>query len=312
MAVVKKFVSDLAPPRFTPSPGAFSSYLDAVRVRVDRWLDRELPAADEEPRTVHAAMRYAALQGGKRLRPALAILTCEAFGGEESQVLPAACALELVHAYSLVHDDLPCMDDAALRRGKPSVHKAYGEANAVLAGDGLLTEAFACVAKLRDRRIVGEVTAILALASGSRGMVGGQVEDLEAEGRSPSLELVRRIHARKTGALIAAAVEIGAVCAGVPDSKREAIRDFGRETGLAFQIADDILDATSDAATLGKAAGQDAAAKKMTYPACVGLENAKTEARLVAQRAQTKAAALGAKRPEGLISASQFVIERLS
>lgn len=289
-----------------------ASYLDEVRVLVDGWLDRELPRESEEPKTVHAAMRYAVFAGGKRLRPALALMSCEAFGGKEKDALAAACALELVHAYSLVHDDLPCMDDADLRRGKPSCHKAFGEANAVLAGDGLLTEAFACVAKLSNPTAISRVSAILAAASGSRGMVGGQVEDLEAEGKTPSLELVRRIHARKTGALMAAAIEIGAVCAGVPDAKREAIRDFGREVGLAFQIADDLLDATSDAKTLGKSAGQDAAAKKMTYPACLGIEKSRTEANAVAQRAEAKAKALGAQRADRLIEVCRFVIERIS
>lgn len=289
-----------------------ASYLDEARVLVDAWLDRELPRENEDPKTVHAAMRYAVFVGGKRLRPALALMSCEAFGGTEKDVLPAACALELVHAYSLVHDDLPCMDDAPLRRGKPSVHKAFGEANAVLAGDGLLTEAFACVAKLSNATAIPKVLAILAAAAGSRGMVGGQVEDLEAQGKAPSLELVRRIHARKTGALIAASIEIGAICAGAPQAKREAIADFGREVGLAFQIADDLLDATSDAATLGKVAGQDAAAKKMTYPACLGIEKSKAEARAVAARAQEKAKNLGAQRVDRLIEVSCFVIERIS
>lgn len=254
-----------------------------MRLRVEAALEQLLPKATAEPTALHRAMRHAMFPGGKRLRPVLAMLGCRVTGGDlTAAVLPAA-ATECVHTYSLIHDDLPCMDDDELRRGRPTCHIAFGEAMAVLAGDALQALAFEAVAQGGP-----EAVLVLARAAGCQGMVGGQVADVEAEGglaEAVSVEQVQWIHDRKTGALITASLEIGALAGGGELASLPALREYGRLIGRAFQIADDCLDVTGAAADLGKRPGQDAAAGKLTFPAVLGLERSLEEARRLSERA---------------------------
>jgi farnesyl diphosphate synthase len=260
-----------------------------------RWADAELerrvPPQGTEPARLHAAMRHVLEAGGKRLRPALVRLVCTELGGELADAAAPAVAVELVHSYSLVHDDLPCMDDDDLRRGKPTVHVAYDEATAVLAGDALLTLAFEV---LGGARHAGDSVRVLARAAGSRGMVGGQVLDLFPTGdEGGALAAVTELHARKTGDLIGAAAELGAVAAGASADARAAARAYGSALGLCFQAVDDLLDVTGDAGTLGKTPGKDAALERSTLVAAVGLEAARVRAAALADDAREAARALG-------------------
>lgn len=258
------------------------AYLDERIQLIDSALDRYLPAIDSLPARLHDAMRYSVFAGGKRIRPILLLAACEAVGGQLSNALPAACALEMIHSYSLIHDDLPAMDDDDFRRGQPTNHKVYGEATAILAGDGLLTEAFILLSNpavwekdsANTNRVL-EVIHILARNSGSRGMVGGQVVDMESEEKSIDLPTLEYIHTHKTGALILAAVEIGAIIGGASGEQRRALRHYGEAAGLAFQVADDILDIVADPAKLGKDVGSDQQRGKATYPALLGLNEAR-------------------------------------
>jgi len=258
-----------------------AAVLAAERERVDGALARLLPPADAWPARLHEAMRYAVFGGGKRVRPVLARAACRAAGGDPEAILEAACALEMVHTYSLIHDDLPALDDDTLRRGRATVHVAFDEALAILAGDALLTEAFAVLGRFPEGEAHAagraEACRLVAEAIGSLGMVGGQVEDLEATGAAPDGERLRRIHGAKTGALLGAATELGALHAGAGPAARAEFAAFGRRLGLLFQIADDILDVTGSAASLGKSPGKDAAAGKLTYPAVYGLDAARRE-----------------------------------
>ena len=248
-------------------------WLRRTRTLIEKSLRTSIPAATTKPATIHRAMRYSLLSGGKRLRPLLCCAASEACAGTARQALPAACAVEMIHAYSLIHDDLPCMDDDKLRRGKPTSHIVFGEGMAVLAGDALLTEAFAVLAKAkpRGRYSPADLLAELARAAGSRGLIAGQVADLEAEGRKPTEPALYFIHAAKTGMLLRAALKLGAMCAGATAAQVAALDRFGFALGLAFQIQDDILDATQSGQKLGKTAGKDAASGKMTFPALYGL-----------------------------------------
>jgi len=258
-----------------------AAFLALERERVDEALDRLLPPADAWPSRLHESMRYAVFGGGKRVRPVLARAACRAAGGDPEAILEAACALEMVHTYSLIHDDLPALDDDTLRRGRATVHVAFDEALAILAGDALLTGAFEVLARYpeEDRFAARRARAcrLVAEAIGSRGMVGGQVEDLEATGAVPDAARLERIHGAKTGALLGAAVELGALLAGAEEARVAAFAGFGRRLGLLFQIADDILDVTGSAASLGKSPGKDAAAGKLTYPGVYGLGAARRE-----------------------------------
>ncbi len=253
-------------------------WIKRTRALVEKSLRSSVPAAKTKPSTIHRAMRYSLLSGGKRLRPLLCCAASEACGGTARAALPAACAAEMVHAYSLIHDDLPCMDDDDLRRGKPTSHVVFGEGMAVLAGDALLTEAFAVLAKTepRKRYTAADFVAELARAAGSRGLIAGQVADLEAEGRKPSEPALYFIHAAKTGMLLRASLKLGGMSAGATPARLAALDRFGFALGLAFQIQDDILDATQSVKLLGKTAGKDAAAGKMTFPALFGLEKSRT------------------------------------
>jgi geranylgeranyl diphosphate synthase type II len=277
-------------------------WLDARRKEVDAALDRYLPSAPACPPRVNEAMRYSLFAGGKRLRPVLALASAEAIalanGADvdrgRAMALPAACALELIHTYSLVHDDLPAMDDDTLRRGQPTNHVVFGEGLAILAGDGLLTEAFALMAREPDAAADPSIAArklrairIVAEAAGPCGMVGGQAIDLDAAGSGATFdgEGLRAMHARKTGALMRAAAAAGAVMAGAAEAYLAAIERFASELGLAFQIVDDILDVEGASRDLGKTAGKDAAAGKPTYPALYGLEASRGMAAACVDRA---------------------------
>ncbi len=243
------------------------------RARVDAALERWLPATSELPVRVHESMRYSTLAPGKRLRPVLALAVCETMGGREESILPSACALEMIHAFSLIHDDLPAMDDDDLRRGRPTNHVRFGEATAILAGDALCSLAFEVIAvHTPDPSAVADLVRELAVAVGTQGMIGGQIMDLENEGQPPRLDLVREIHRRKTAALLRAACRLGARAADASSADTAALSRFGEALGLAFQITDDILDETSTAAELGKGTKKDLERGKLTWPACVGLD----------------------------------------
>jgi len=266
------------------SVDGLSDYLEKQRQLIEKALVGVLPAASARPITIHAAMRYSLLGGGKRLRPLLVLAAAEAIGSERAKdlpsVLPAACAVELIHTYSLIHDDLPCMDDDDLRRGRPTSHKVYGEGVAVLAGDALLTRAFALLSEITPakRYPLSLLLQETAMAAGSLQLIAGQVADLEAEGRKLKIADVRFIHVRKTAAMIVLSLRLGAMIAGASPGQLEALTDFGNSLGLAFQILDDILDVTATSEQLGKSAGKDLKASKATYPAVIGLEASRKEA----------------------------------
>ena len=273
-------------------PGWMQPQLDRVEQALGRWVDAQAPAG------LGAAMRYAVLDGGKRLRPLLVLASAHAAGGENAQAaLRAACALELIHAYSLVHDDMPCMDNDVLRRGKPTVHVQFGQAQALLAGDALQALAFELLTP-QDGSMPAAVQAacvgLLARASGYWGMAGGQAIDLASVGDRLSEDQLRQMHRLKTGALLLCAVQMGAACGNdLPESARAALNRFGEVLGLAFQVVDDILDVTADSATLGKTAGKDAAADKPTYVALMGLPAAQRYADQLAQEAMQALADTG-------------------
>ena len=261
-----------------PAAVAARVTLERLRREVEQALHDALPPEDAWPATIHRAVRYSLLAGGKRVRPLLAL----AAGGPDADVMPFAVALEMIHTYSLVHDDLPAMDDDDLRRGRPTSHKVFGEAIAILAGDALLTRAFQLLADLprdwdadRVRRRV-DATAVLAEACGTSGLIGGQVEDLESEGRAVSAEALERLHRAKTGALLRASVVGGGILGGAGPDELAALEAYASAIGLAFQVVDDVLDATEGAAQLGKTAGKDAAADKATYVKIHGLEASRT------------------------------------
>lgn len=267
-------------------------YLDMRRRQVDAALARIFEGLGHPGRLIDA-MRYSLAAGGKRIRPVLCMAACEAIGGKPEAVLEPACALELIHTYSLIHDDLPAMDDDALRRGQPTCHVAFDEATAILAGDALLTLAFQVLAQpgadnqpAPEKRTVA--IARIARAAGCRGMIEGQMRDIAAEGRPLALDRLAELHGLKTGALITAAVGSGALWGGGDEDQVRALEDYGAKIGLAFQVTDDNLNVEGDPAELGKAVGTDAARSKTTYPALLGLECSKTLARdLVAEGLQT-------------------------
>lgn len=289
-------------------------FLARYRERAERALDARLPSAATAPARLHDAMRYAVLSGGKRVRASLVYAAGVALGAREEMLDAPACAVELIHAYSLVHDDLPCMDDDDLRRGKPTCHKAYDEATALLVGDSLQTLAFellahdAALAVSPARRL--EMIAALAHAAGSQGMAGGQAIDLASVGKKLALVELQDMHARKTGALIRAAVRLGALASESTNENLIAALDRYAETvGLAFQIADDILDVEGETRALGKRAGADEARGKPTYAALLGLDGAKACARELHARARASLAPLGGH-AEALEALADFIVER--
>ena len=265
----------------------FKAYLSQARERVEAALDGSL--APERPESLREAMRYSLLAGGKRLRPILCLAACELAGGDGELAMPTAVALEMIHTMSLIHDDLPAMDDDDLRRGRPTNHKVYGEAVAILAGDALLTRAFEMVS-LRSPGVPPDrllkVVGALSLVAGAPGVVGGQVVDLESEGKDVDLDTLEYIHLHKTGALLSACVITGATIGGADEALIAALRVYARGIGLAFQIIDDILDITASSEVLGKTAGKDLIADKTTYPKLLGLEESRRRADALVREAK--------------------------
>ena len=266
----------------------FSHYWSSRQKKVDAALDKFLPSAKTKPKTIHEAMRYSIFAGGKRLRPVICLASAEVLRGDIKEAMPLACAVECIHTYSLIHDDLPSMDNDDFRRGKPTSHKVYGEGIAVLAGDALLTIAFEIAASCNawPRYSHADIIHELAAASGSQALVAGQVADLEGEGKKISIEELKYIHRNKTAALIASSIRLGAMSANATPKQLERLTDFGESLGLAFQVIDDILDVTQTTEKLGKSAGKDITAQKATYPALLGLEKAKKEADRLTARAR--------------------------
>jgi geranylgeranyl diphosphate synthase type II len=280
----------------------FSAELKRLVAQVERGLDRYVPSKETRPARLHTAMRYSLEAGGKRLRPVLVLAVAESFGAPEDFALPAAVAIECVHTYSLIHDDLPCMDNDDLRRGRPTAHKAFDEATALLAGDALLTHSFALLATTyaSHAQLAHALIHELADAAGSRRLIGGQMEDLLAEKKADSTaDELEFIHLNKTAAMIEASLVMGGLVGGAQENELATLRQAGRGLGLAFQIIDDVLDATADSATLGKTAGKDATADKATYVKLHGIDESR---RIAAQHTTAARAAL-----ENLPRSSEFL-----
>ncbi len=289
----------------------FEIYLARRAAAVDRALRRFLPPSGAKPATIHKALRYSAFAGGKRIRPALCLAAAEACGGLMRAALPLACAVECVHTYSLIHDDLPAMDNDDFRRGKPTNHKVFGEGIAILAGDALLTEAFAIAGRFEGGRRYStrEVISDLAEAAGSKQLIAGQVADLEGEGKTISAAQLKYIHERKTSALLRCAARLGGMSANCTAEQLRALGVFGRNVGLAFQIIDDILDITQTTEHLGKTAGKDSAAQKATYPSIIGLEKSRGIAAALTARA-FKALEIFKGNAWGLEALAEFLLKR--
>jgi len=291
----------------------FRRWLGSRRAGIDRALRRRFARIPGAPGSLVIAMRYSVLAGGKRVRPLLALEACRAVGGRDPWVLPACCALEMIHTYSLIHDDLPAMDDDDWRRGRPTAHVKFGEASAILSGDALHSLAFQILAeepagdRFAGRR--ARVLARVARAVGMEGMVGGQVQDLEAEGKKIAPARLRRIHRAKTGALLVASVETGGILGGGDRRELESLRRYGRFLGLAFQIVDDILDEEGTRTNLGKSPGKDRASKKATYPSLFGLERSRQMASRAVRSARRSLLPLG---PRGAVLGrlAEFILRR--
>jgi len=289
-------------------------YLEKRRILIDKALDRWVAGGEEFPPEVHKAMRYSLFAGGKRLRPILALAAAEAVGGKAAAALPVACALELIHTYSLIHDDLPAMDDDDLRRGRPTSHKVFGEAAAILAGDALLTEAFQLMARpdlmknVSARRRL-QAIHIVALSAGSQGMVGGQVMDMACQGAEIGADILEYIHTHKTGALIGAAVAAGAVIGGGSPREVRALEDYGRKMGLGFQIVDDLLDVEGEETKMGKAVGKDRVKGKATYPALFGSEDSRRKAEGLIREATVRLDSFG-RRANPLREIARYILQR--
>jgi len=291
------------------------AYLAERRGLVDAALERHLPSEAAPPLTIHRAMRYSVMAGGKRLRPILVIAGAEAVGGAATMVMPTACALEMIHTYSLIHDDLPAMDDDDYRRGRLTNHKVFGDAIAILAGDALLTLAFRLIADnadlVSDPRVIRDVVAEIADAAGTVGMVGGQVVDIESEGKAISAETLEYIHRHKTAALIRASLRVGARLAGGDAKAVAAITEAGSDLGLAFQIVDDLLDVEGSLEELGKTAGSDERKQKATYPGIHGREASRRQAKMLIDRAKERLGVFG-QRSAPLLALADYVVERKS
>jgi geranylgeranyl diphosphate synthase type II len=290
-------------------------YLARRAAEVNEWLDRLVPSETTPPEQLHRAMRYSLLAGGKRLRPALVLAAGEAFGADTDDLMPAACAIEMIHTYSLIHDDLPAMDNDDLRRGRPTCHKAFGEAVAILAGDALLTQAFrvlAADAPKRDAERQVRVIREVATAAGTvEALIGGQMADIESEGKKVDASTLEYIHRSKTGAMISASVVVGGTVAGASEDQIEKLRGYGQRIGLAFQIADDILDVTSTSEQLGKTPGKDQKANKATYPSIHGIAASQTRARELVDEAVEIVSRLGLN-THVLEEIARFIIARSS
>ncbi len=294
----------------------FKAYIKLKQELVNNYLEQCLPAADHYPPTIHQAMRYSVFAGGKRLRAILALASAYAVGGEPETILPIAAALELIRAYSLVHDYLPAMDNDDLRRGKPTNHKVYGEAIAVLAGDALLTLAFELLTSPALTTVIApeqqlNIIRRLSQAAGSMGLIGGQVVDIESEGKQVDVPQLEYIHTHKTGTLIRASVMLGGLAANCSEKQLALLCDYGEKVGLAYQIIDDILDVEGESETLGKHTGADANAGKVTYPAVWGMKQAKSQARHLIAAARQDLEPLGEKSSR-LKEIAQFIGRRKS
>lgn len=299
-------------PTHTASPEALAQSLGTAARAIEATIDRLLPTVDGDESVLLDAMRYAALGGGKRLRGYLVTEIAGIFGAEPEGALRVAASVEMLHAYSLVHDDLPAMDDDDLRRGQPSTHKQFDEAIAILAGDALQTMAFEILADEKthaDPTVRVALVAALAQASGAAGMVGGQVVDIRGEGKALPLEQVRRLHAMKTGALIRYAAEAGAILGGATRVQCDAIIAYGRDIGTAFQVADDVLDTTASAEELGKTAGKDEASGKSTYVSLLGIDGARAEAARLSEQATQALNSFGTE-AAALRALAHYIVER--
>ena len=305
------------PPRAEAEVAApdLEGWIAERRPVLEAALDAALPAETAWPATIHRAVRYSLFAGGKRIRPLLVLATAEAVGGAAADVLPLACAVEMIHTYSLVHDDLPAMDDDDLRRGKPTSHKVFGEAIAILAGDALLTRAFHLMAEVPANATAETVRrrldaiAVVGEAAGTTGLIGGQVLDLESEGRAIEAALLERLHRAKTGALLSACVRGGALLAGAAADERARLDAYASAIGLAFQVVDDVLDGTADDAALGKTAGKDEAVGKATYVSVHGLDTARVIASGLLADALAAVRPLGA-RGRVLVGLAEMIVRR--
>ena len=297
------------------APDTVTNYLGRRAAEVNEWLDRLVPSETTPPEQLHRAMRYSLLAGGKRLRPVLVLAAGEAFGADTDDLMPAACAIEMIHTYSLIHDDLPAMDNDDLRRGRPTCHKAFGEAVAILAGDALLSQAFRVLASDGPGRNAGRQVQVIrevAIAAGTvEALIGGQMVDIESEGKNVDATMLEYIHRSKTGAMITASVVVGGLLAGANEDNIEKLRKYGQRIGLAFQIADDILDLTSTSEQLGKTPGKDQAANKATYPAIHGIGNSEARARELVDEAVEVVSTLNLK-TRVLEDIARFIIARSS
>jgi len=273
------------------------TYITERCALIDAALHRFIPSEVTSPATIHKAMRHSMFAGGKRLRPILCLAAAEACGGDLETAMPAACAVECLHTYTLIHDDLPCMDDDDFRRGVPTCHKVYGEGIAVLAGDALQALAFQLLAQVPSNLNynVGHFVSELAITSGSLHLIGGQVMDLEGEGKKLPLADLRYVHESKTAALLTTSIKLGGMCVGASPEQVRALHTFGWDTGLAFQIIDDILDVTQTTEKLGKSAGKDLTSEKSTYPALLGLQASRDEAHRLTNEAMQALAVFGGK-----------------
>ena len=289
-------------------------YLQEKGDIVNNALDRLLPGEDEFPQKLHKAMRYSVFAGGKRIRPVLAIASAETFGGLTDSIIDIACAVELIHTYSLIHDDLPAIDNDDMRRGMPTCHKVFGEAMAILAGDALLTSAFDVMADTHtstdeERLLLLKTIQEIARAAGSTGMVGGQVLDIESEGKDVAFPVLEYIHIHKTGELILASIRAGAIMKNAGDKELEAMTRYGEAIGLAFQIADDILDVEGNKEDTGKNVGGDAKKEKVTYPSILGIEESKKRARELTDIALASVEGFG-KKAEPLREIAKYIVAR--
>ncbi len=289
-------------------------YLQEKGDIVNKALDRLLPGENEFPQKLHKAMRYSVFAGGKRIRPVLAIASAETFGGLTDSIIDIACAVELIHTYSLIHDDLPAIDNDDMRRGMPTCHKVFGEAMAILAGDALLTSAFDVMANTHastdeERLLLLKTIQEIARAAGSTGMVGGQVLDIESEGKDVAFPVLEYIHIHKTGELILASIRAGAIMKNAGDKELEAMTRYGEAIGLAFQIADDILDVEGNKEDTGKNVGGDAKKEKVTYPSILGIEESKKRARELTDIALASVEGFG-KKAEPLREIAKYIVAR--
>jgi len=295
----------------------FEGYIQERRRWVDEALDRYLPPSSRYPFLIHEAMRYSVFGGGKRLRGILGIAAAEAVGCKDARALPVASAIELIHTYSLIHDDLPAMDNSDYRRGQPSCHKKFGEAIAILAGDALLTLAFSLIcqgefaARLKGKRLAWMVREI-AEASGTAGMIGGQTMDVLSQGKEVDLPLLHYIHNHKTGALIRASVRLGGMVGGASSLQLAALSNYGERIGLAFQIMDDILDVEGEEEQVGKELRRDGANGKATYPGLLGLDSSKREAKRLVKEAIKAVSSLPSRRAAPLVAIAEYIIQRRS